>query len=85
MARVYPVRVGNIQGDQTENRALFTLLSDRTQGYRFLCKNIEVRSLLLLLLVIEILINDIRDGMGGSPMNCFPRAGQNFSFLADLP
>jgi hypothetical protein len=32
---------------------------------------------------MEILIKDIRDRMGGSPMNCFPRAGQNFSFLAD--
>ncbi len=85
MARVHPVRVGNSEGDWTENRALFTLLIDRTQGYRFLCKDMEVRSLLLLLSVIEIIINYIRDGMGGSPMSCFPRAGQNFSFLADLP
>jgi hypothetical protein len=47
MARVYPVRVGNTEGDRTENRSLFTLLSDRTQGYKFHCKDMEVLSLFL--------------------------------------
>ncbi len=84
MARVYPVRVGNTEGDRTENRALFTLLCDRTQGYKFLCKDMEVRSFLFPSQATKFLIKNIRDGVGGSPMSCFPRAGQNFSFLADL-
>ncbi len=50
MARVYPVWVGNIEGDRTENPALFTLLSDRTQGYKFLCKDMEVRSLFFIII-----------------------------------
>ncbi len=55
-----------------------------TQGYKFLCKDIEVQSLSLASLATEILIKDVRDGVVGSPMSSFPRAGQNFSFLADL-
>ncbi len=85
MARVYHVRVGNTEGDRTENLALFTLLSDRTQGYKFLCKDMEVLFLSSSSLATDILIDDTRDGVGGFPMSCFPRAGQNFSFLADLP
>jgi hypothetical protein len=84
MARVYPVRVGNTEGSCTENRALFTSLSDRTHGYKFLCKYMEVRSFLFPSWATQFLINNIRNGVGGSPMSCFPRAGQNFSFLANL-
>ncbi len=85
MARVYPIRVGNTEGDQTENRALFTLLSDRTQGYKFLYNDMEVRSPFLRPVVAVVLIDNVRDGVGGSPMNCSPRAGRNFLFLADHP
>ncbi len=77
-ARVYPVWIRNTEGDQRKNRAPFTLLSDRTQGYQFLCKDIEVRFLRLFLLVIKNISNDIRDRMGGILMSCFPKAGQNF-------
>ncbi len=85
MARVYPVRVGNTEGDRTENRALFTLLSDRTQGYKFLCKDREVRFPLSSSFVTETLTDDIRDGVDGSRTSCFLRAGRNSSFLADHP
>ncbi len=84
IARVYPVRDGNTEEDRTENCALFTLLSDRTQGYKFFCKNIEVRSFLFPSWATNFIIKNIRDGVGGSPISCFPRAEQNFSFLADF-
>jgi hypothetical protein len=84
MAMVYPGQVRNTEGDRTENRALFTFLCDQTQGYKFFCQDMEVRSLFSSSLATEIRINDVRGRVGGSPMSCFPRAGQNFSFLADL-
>ncbi len=84
MDKVYPVRVGNTEGDLTENCALFTLLSDRSQGYNFLYKDMEVRSLTSNYPASESLLDDDRDGVGGSPMSCSPKAGQNFSFPADL-
>jgi hypothetical protein len=44
MARVNPVWIRNTDGNRTENHALFTLLSDRAQGYKFLYKDLEVLS-----------------------------------------
>jgi hypothetical protein len=35
IARTYHVEARNTEEDRTENCALFTLFSDRTQGYKF--------------------------------------------------
>jgi hypothetical protein len=43
ISKVYLVLIGNTESDRTENWAFFTSISDRAQGYKFLCLEIEAR------------------------------------------